>query len=176
MALAVRGSAWGPFGLVRQWDTDFDELVRRAFNNTHSTGFVPSADVTREGNDVLVTVELPGVEASDVDIEVLGGRLTISGKRSARTESKENGVLFREIRSGGFRRQFTLPKGVTAEQIEADYDNGLLKVRVRDAVAPAPVATKVKVRSLTAGETEAPAEALADAPAEVKAEDSGSEN
>ena len=159
MALAVRGSSWGPLNLVRQWDTDFDDVVRRTFGNTLATGFVPSTDITREGNDALVTVELPGVEASDVDIEVLDGRLTISGKRSAKHESTEKGFVHREIRSGSFRRQFGLPKGVTAERIEAEFGNGLLTVRVRDVVPQPPVAVKVPVRSLTGGDTETTAEA-----------------
>jgi HSP20 family protein len=157
MALAVRGSAWDPFTLVRQWDTDFDDLIRRGFRGTAqrpATTFAPAADVVRDGNDVLVTLELPGVDVeSDIDIEVLDGRLTITGKRADAHESRTEGVLVREIRSGGFRRQFTLPKGVTAEQIEADYDKGLLTVRVHDVVRPAPVAAKVKVRSLTGAES-----------------------
>jgi HSP20 family protein len=158
MAIAVRGSAWDPFAtLVRHTDSDFDALVRRAFGPTRrsaTTGFVPAADVTRDGDDVVVTLALPGVDVEkDVDVEVREGRLAITGRRAEKAESDEGGVLVREIRSGEFRREFTLPRGVTADRVEADYDRGLLKVRVREVVRPAAQPAKVKVRSAVGGTT-----------------------
>lgn len=154
MAIAVRGSVWSPFSLVRQFDTEFDALVRRSFGPTRRVaGFVPAADVTRDGNDVLVTLALPGVDVDkDVDIEVSEGRLAITGRRSATTESDQGGVLVREIESGEFRRVFTLPKGVTADHVEADYDQGLLKVRVRQAVPQVAQPAKIKIRSQAVAE------------------------
>src|SRR6202000_550367 len=137
MPVAVRGSAWGPFTtVVRQFDTDFDSLVRRSFGPTRRVGgFVPAADVAKDGNDVVVTLALPGVDVDkDVDIEVTEGKLAIAGRSAQRTETDKGGVLVREIRSGEFRREFTLPRGVTADRVEADYDKGLLKVRVREVV------------------------------------------
>ena len=160
MAIAVRGSAWDPFTtLVRQFDADFDTLVRRSFGPARrsGTGFVPAADVAKDGNDVVVTLALPGVDvAKDVDIEVAEGKLTIAGRGTQRSESDQDGVLFREIRSGEFRREFTLPRGVTADRVEADYDKGLLKVRVREVVQQPAQPAKITVR--TAAELpEAPA-------------------
>jgi HSP20 family protein len=154
MAIAVRGSAWSPFAtLVRQFDTDFDTLVRHSFGPARRSGdFVPAADVTREGQDLVVTLALPGVDVDkDVEVVVSEGRLVITGRRAERQESERGGVVLREIHSGQFRREFSLPKGVTAENVEADYDKGLLRVRVREVVRPTPERTKVKVRTLTAG-------------------------
>jgi HSP20 family protein len=151
MAIAVRGSAWDPFTtLVRHFDADVDTLVRRSFGPARrpGTGFVPAADVTKDGNDVVVTLALPGVDvAKDVDIEVAEGKLSISGHGTQRTESDKAGVLFREIRSGEFRREFTLPRGVTADRVEADYDKGLLKVRVREVVQQPAQPAKITVRT-----------------------------
>jgi HSP20 family protein len=154
MAIAVRGSVWSPFSLVRQFDAEFDALVRRSFGQARGvTGFVPAADVTRDGNDVLVTLALPGVDVDkDVDIEVSDGRLAITGRRSTESESEQGGVLVREIGSGSFRRVFTLPKGVTADNIEADYDQGLLRVRVREAVPQVAQPAKIKIRNQAVAE------------------------
>ncbi|HEX4703505.1 MAG TPA: Hsp20/alpha crystallin family protein [Pseudonocardiaceae bacterium] len=156
MAIAVRGTAWYPFTTqLRQFDTGFDTLVRQAFGPVRRpAGFVPAADVAKDGNDVVVTLALPGVDVdSDIDVTVTDGRLAITGRRAEQHESDQNGVLVREIRSGEFRREFTLPRGVTADQVEADYDRGLLKVRVREVVRPTPEPAKVKVRNvaITAG-------------------------
>jgi HSP20 family protein len=154
MAIAVRSTTWSPFSAVfRQFDADFDALVRRSLVPARRAGvgpFFPAADVTKDGNDVVVTIELPGVDvAKDVDVEVADGRLVIAGRRGAQTESTQDGVLRREIRSGHFRREFALPDGVTAQHVTADYDRGLLQVRVRDVV-PAPVAP-AKVAVTVAG-------------------------
>src|SRR5690625_4768567 len=110
MTLAVR-RGWDPYNsLIRQMDRDFDKLVRRSFGGRNSAqGFVPAANVTREGTDVVLQLELPGIDASDVDVEVSENRLVISGKREDETEQEQSGVLVREIRSGEFRREFALP-------------------------------------------------------------------
>ncbi len=147
MALAVR-SMWDPFGsLVRQFDSDFDTLVRRAFAGT-GQAFVPAADVVRDGTDVVVTLELPGLDVDkDVDVEVADGRLLISGRRTEEHREDNGGVLVRETRTGEFRREFALPEHVTAEHVEADYDRGLLKIRVRDVAKPKVEPRKITVRS-----------------------------
>lgn len=171
MAIAVRGSVWSPFSLVRQFDSEFDALVRRSFGQTRRVaGFVPAADIAKDGNDVVVTVALPGVDVDkDVDVEVTDGRLAITGRRSSRKESEQDGVLFREIGSGEFRRVFTLPKGVTAADIEADYDQGLLKVRVHQAVPQAAQPAKITVRHATAElPAEAPAAEVEGSPADAE--------
>lgn len=148
MALTLR-SAWDPFGsLVRQFDSEFDTLVRRAFGGSGQPSFVPAADIVRDGTDVVVTLELPGLDVEkDVDVEVSGGRLLVTGRRTEEHRKDEGGVLVRETRTGEFRRAFTLPEHVTADHVEADYDRGLLKIRVRDAVKPQAEPRKITVRS-----------------------------
>lgn len=148
MALAVR-SMWDPFGsLVRQADTDFDSLVRRAFGSAGQAAFVPAADIVRDGADVVVTLELPGVDIEkDVDVEVSDGRLLITGRRTEEHSEQSGGVLVRETRGGEFRREFALPEHVTAERIEADYDRGLLRIRVRDIAKPKVEPRKITVRT-----------------------------
>jgi len=138
MTLAVR-SMWDPFGsLVRQLEADFGRP---------RAAFVPAADVVREGGDVVVTLELPGVDVEkDVDVEVSEGRLLVSGRRAEQTSSEENGVLVRESRSGAFRREFALPEHVTADSVEADYDRGLLKIRIREVAKPKAEPKKITVR------------------------------
>jgi HSP20 family protein len=137
MALAVR-SMWDPFGsLVRQLEADFAR--------PHT--FVPSADVVRDGGDVVVTLELPGIDVEkDVDVEVSDGRLLVSGTRQEEKSTEENGVIIRESRSGAFRREFALPEHVTAEHVEADYDRGLLRIRVHDVAKPKAEPKKITVR------------------------------
>jgi HSP20 family protein len=144
MALTVR-SRWEPFARL---DADFDSLVRRAFGQGgQATAFVPAADVVRDGSDVVVTLELPGVDVEkDVEVEVASGRLTISGKREERTSTENGGTTVRELRYGSFRREFALPEDVKADDVTASYDKGLLEVRISGAARPAVEARKIPVQ------------------------------
>lgn len=148
MALAVR-SMWDPFGsLVRQLDSDVDNLMRRSVGGGRNAPFVPAADVVRDGDDVVITLELPGVDVEqDVSVEVADGRLLITGERHEETGKEEGGVLIRESRTGSFRREFALPEHVTADDIEADYDRGLLRIRVRGISKPKAEPRRIQVRS-----------------------------
>jgi HSP20 family protein len=153
---------WDPFTTLARLDSDFDELVRRAWGGSArgaaggrpTSGYVPAIEMVTHGGDVVVTLELPGVDVEkDVDIEVAEGRLTISGERHDRDEHQDPGsnVLVRELRYGSFRREFALPDGVTADDVEASYDRGLLKVRVRHVTKPVEPPKKVAIRAASPG-------------------------
>ena len=146
---------WDPFTALTRFDREFDELVRRAWPEARGraarTGFVPAVEMVRDGSDAVVRVELPGVDIDrDVNVEVDKGRLVISGERRDRGEQDTSGVLVREIRYGSFRREFALPEGVGADQVEASYDSGVLEVRVHQAVTPVAGPTRIAVSSRTA--------------------------
>jgi HSP20 family protein len=96
--------------------------------------FVPAVEVLRDGDDVVVRVRASGDQ-----------RRPRRHDRCERTEA----VLIRELRYGQFRREFALPVGVSAEQLEASYGKGLLDVRVRDVVQPEP--SRVRVPIMTGG-------------------------
>ncbi|MBB5072469.1 Hsp20/alpha crystallin family protein [Saccharopolyspora gloriosae] len=155
MALAVRG--WDAFtGL----DREFDQLVRGAFAGRGGSGqaFAPAADVLRDGADLVFRLDLPGVDVEqDVTVEVADGTLAISGSRTTRADAPAEDepeaprALVRELRGGSFSRRFRLPKGVTGDQVEADYDRGVLEVRVRGALEQA-TPTKVTIRARNASE------------------------
>lgn len=150
---------WDPFSTLARLDRDFDEIVRRAWGGRGQPqpaaargtfGYVPPVELASDGEDVLIRLELPGVDVDrDVDIEVSDGRLLISGRREDRFESgNESGqVLVRELRYGSFRREFQLPDGVGPDDVEASYDRGMLDVRVRHVSKPAAAPTKVAIRA-----------------------------
>lgn len=146
-----------PFTVLSRMDREFDELVRRGFPGRERrgtmAGFVPAVEVVRDGEDVVVRVELPGVDVErDVAIEVEGGKLVISGERKDERQEQAEGVLVRELRYGQFRREFALPPGVSPEQVEASYDAGLLDVRVRGVVQPEPSTVRVPITTRRGGE------------------------
>lgn len=113
---------------------ELDAFLRPFATDVARIGFTPAADVVRDGDDALVSVELPGLDLEkDVTVEVDGGALVIRGERRDERQAEENGRRLREVRYGSFRRTFTLPAHVTGEDLTATYDKGVLTVRVAGA-------------------------------------------
>lgn len=138
---------WDPFTALARFDREFDELVRRGWNvGNGRTGFVPPVEIVREGRDVVVRLELPGIDVDrDVEVTVDKGKLIVRGERRDERAEDHNGVLVRELRYGSFQREFALPDGMTADHVEAAYDQGMLMVRVRDAVIPEPEPQQIRI-------------------------------
>jgi HSP20 family protein len=95
-----------------------------------ATAWAPALDISERKDAYLVTVELPGVEADDLEITLEDGLLTIQGERHFAHDSSEQQFHRVERRYGAFRRSITLPAHVMAEGIEASTDNGVLQIVV----------------------------------------------
>ena len=153
---------WDPFTALSRLDRQFDEIVRRSWGGRPGeggrvamagTGFVPPVEMAQDGNDVLIRLEIPGIDpTTDVDVSVHEGRLIVTGER--RDTRSEDGprTIVRELRYGQFRREFALPDGVIADDVEAAYDMGLLELRVRNVVKPAPEPKRISI-AVNSGES-----------------------
>jgi HSP20 family protein len=105
-----------------------DELMRSAGNGGNRvTGFTPLVDVHETEEEYLVKVDLPGVKADDVNVEVNENVLSISGSRVAEETGQAQLV---ERPYGSFVRTLTLPQGVDSDSIEAGYQDGVLELRI----------------------------------------------
>lgn len=92
--------------------------------------FAPDIEMKESKDAFIMTADLPGVKMDDVDVNVTGNRLTVSGKREEE-ERDENDRYFAYERSyGAFSRSFMLPEGADIENIHADFNDGVLKIRV----------------------------------------------
>jgi HSP20 family protein len=100
-------------------------------------------DVSTTADELLVRASLPGWKAEDVEIAVEGRTLTISGQTQETREENEGdqGFLVREIRRGSFSRSLTLPEGLEPDKATAEFDNGILTLRL-------PKAEQVKPRQI----------------------------
>lgn len=138
---------WDPFSALARFDREFDELVRRGWGTSATrAGFVPPVEMVVRDSDVVIRLELPGVDVErDVDVEVDNGRLVIKGERRDERSEEAPSFLLRELRYGSFRREFALPEGITADNVEAAYDHGMLEVLVKGAVRRPPEPRQVKI-------------------------------
>jgi HSP20 family protein len=135
---------------------EFDNLVRRTFGPvaTRPAAFTPAAEVTRDGDDAVVRLEVPGIDVSkDVTVEVADGRLVVRGERRDERSEERGGATVSEVRYGSFRRSFQLPRHLTADAVSASYDAGVLSVRVAGAYT----STEARQIAVTSGAATAPA-------------------
>ena len=98
----------------------------------------PAVDIYEEENGVALKAELPGIDKKDISIDVKDGVLTLSGERTVENETEEKNYYRRERTYGKFQRLFTLPEGVSAEDITADFKDGVLKVHIPKAEVEEP--------------------------------------
>jgi HSP20 family protein len=120
---------WSPF---REPDDFFGEedwdMVPSLFPKESFRG--PAIDVYEEGDDIVAEAELPNIDPQNVDISIEDDILDITGTYEQKSEDKDKQYYKREIRRGKFSRQFALPQSVKAEEAEANYDEGVLEIRM----------------------------------------------
>jgi len=109
-----------------------------------ATAWAPALDISERKDAYLVTVELPGVEADDLQITLEDGLLTIQGERHFAHDSSEQQFHRVERRYGAFRRSITLPAHVMADGIEASADGGVLQIMVPKAEEAKPKRIQVR--------------------------------
>jgi HSP20 family protein len=122
--------------LTEEMTNVFDEAGRGRSNEGTTSGmeaWVPDVDVAQRGNELVVRVDLPGVRADDVIVEVGEDAITISGVREEEREDDRGGVYRYERRVGAFTRIIPLPEGAITDQARAVFNNGVLEI-----VVPAP--------------------------------------
>jgi HSP20 family protein len=95
--------------------------------------YSPPFDVKEQADRFIFKADLPGVEEKDLDINVAGNRLTISGRRAPEQPQEGECWYCSERPAGSFTRVFTLPEGVQAEHVEAALQQGVLVVHVPKA-------------------------------------------
>src|SRR3712207_3478431 len=114
----------------RLFSTFFDAPAGDAGGNGGLRRWVPAMDLVETDEHFVLRADLPGLDAGDVNIEVEDNVLTLSGERKAEHETKRDGFYRVERASGQFRRSLTLPEGVDLDQVAANFDKGVLEIRI----------------------------------------------
>jgi HSP20 family protein len=92
--------------------------------------WIPAMDLVETDDDFVLRADLPGLSEGDVNVELDDNVLTISGERKSEHEERKEGYYRVERASGSFARSLTLPEGVDANAIKANFDKGVLEVRI----------------------------------------------
>ena len=147
---------WDPFREL----TTLQDRMNRLFQDTWSGpglmsprgeesllggSFIPPVDVYEDEHDVVLKMEVPGIEQKDIDIRLENNILSVRGERKFEKEEKEENFQRVERRYGSFARAFTLPSSVDTENVKADYENGILKISLAKRAEAKPKQIKVNI-------------------------------
>ncbi len=157
---AAAAPAWPPFEtLRREIDRVFDDFGSgfwrapfrplSAFEPLWSNKLAGSfaVDVTEGEKAFEITAELPGMDEKNIEVKVANGGLTIKGEKKDEREEKKNDCHVSERRYGSFERYFSLPEGVDADKIEANFKKGVLTVTLPKKAEAQKAAKKIEVKA-----------------------------
>ena len=125
---------WKPMNEISRMRREMDDLWSRLFGERMmepaAAGWLPSLDVKDADGSIVVTAELPGLTAKDIDLSISEDLLTIKGEKKAEAEKKEEGVYFSERYFGSFQRSVRLPASVDSDKVKADFKNGVVRIEM----------------------------------------------
>jgi HSP20 family protein len=132
MAALVR---WDPGRELDSLQSDVSRVFDAFFGTKSGNGvatrrWVPAMDLVADDEHLVLRADLPGLSEEDVNVEVKDGVLTVSGERRAEEKTEEKGYHRIERSYGSFSRSLSIPEGIDPEQVSAEFDNGVLEVRI----------------------------------------------
>ena len=132
---------WSDKRELDRFEVDIDRLFERFFEPRpykriiRSSEWMPAMDVSETDKEILINAEIPGMEAKDLDISLSGRILTLKGERKNEHEEKDVNIHRVERSYGTFTRSFELPAEIDPDKVEADYKDGILKIKLTKSEA-----------------------------------------
>ena len=125
------GAPWGPSGL------------------SSAGAWSPDLELSETDKEFVIRAEMPGLEPKDIDISITGNVLTLSGEKKEESEEKKGGYYRSERRFGSFCRRLELPPGTKSESVSAEFDKGLLTLKIAKDETAASKRVEIKTGSKT---------------------------
>ena len=128
---------WEPFGEMRRFQRDMNRLLedfpRLRMGNGDLSAWAPEVDVFEEGDNLVLKMDVPGMDPKAIDVQVENNTLTLRGERKTEREEQKRNYYFSERSYGAFARSFTLPSSTDANKIKADCKDGVLQITMPKA-------------------------------------------
>ncbi len=124
-----------------------------------TTTLAPPVDIYEDEHNIVLKIDVPGIDERDIDVRIQNSTLTVHGERKIEKEEKEENFRRVERQYGSFTRSFTLPSSVDPGQVSARCDKGVLKINLAKRVEAKPTQIKVSVGGEKTVEAQAPIKA-----------------
>jgi HSP20 family protein len=143
--------------------------MNRVFRGSHSTEgpeealttttLAPPVDIYEDEHNIVLKIEVPGIDEKDIDVSIQNNTLTVRGERKIEKDEKEENFHRVERHYGSFTRSFTLPSSVDPGQVNARCDKGVLKITLAKKAEAKPTQIKVNIGGAKTLEAKAPGKA-----------------
>jgi HSP20 family protein len=131
-----------PLAELEQMRRDMSRLTSALFGKPESriasSGVFPALNVTQDRNNYYVRAELPGIQSQDLDLQVTGRNLTITGERKIESGAENVKYHRKEREAGKFSRVIGLPGEIDNNKVTAQLVNGMLTITIAKAEAAKP--------------------------------------
>jgi HSP20 family protein len=134
--------------LHREFDDFFNDFFGSGWLTPRTDAdslFAPAFDISETDEDLLVKADLPGIDPTDVSVNLSGNVLTVKGERNREREEKSESVHRIERSFGSFSRSLTLPFDVDEENVKATYEKGVLTLQLPRAESAKKKTIKIDV-------------------------------
>jgi HSP20 family protein len=132
------------FPALSNW---FDDFFADDLDLLNKVATVPSVNIKERKKDYLIELAVPGLNKEDIDIDIENNVMTISSQKKEEKEENDGTYTKREFYYNEFKRVFTLPETADAEKIDAEYKNGVLKIKIdKKPEAQQKPAKKIKIK------------------------------
>lgn len=137
-----------PFGSDFESDffSNFPLRTRNFGESMSDKTWSPSVDIIEKPDNWIFKAELPDLNLDDISVTVEDGVLSIKGERKFEEEVEEGSYTRIERQYGSFERRFSLPSGVNADDVTADFKNGILTLNVPKKEEAKPKTIKINVK------------------------------
>jgi HSP20 family protein len=141
---------WEPFrGLERlhqEMNHLFDRLMHEGNGDGQSLTFMPSAEMEETDQEIHLKLEVPGMEAKDLDVEVTDSTVSVKGERKSESKTEDKGMVRSEFHYGTFERVIPLPTSIDPDAVQAEYKNGMLRLILPKVESTPPSVVKVDIK------------------------------
>jgi len=134
--------------------TEMNRIFDRFFDDFHLSPFqdrelttLPKVDIKETKKEVLVSAELPGLEAKDLDISITDDLLILRGEKRQENKRAEENYYHMECTYGSFNRSIPLPAEVESENVKAEFKNGILKITLTKKPEEERKAKKIEIKA-----------------------------
>lgn len=142
----VRYNPWKEIDtLERRFNSLFDDFLPTRWRELTKFSGVPAAEISETDDAIHLKIEIPGMEAKDLDIQVTEDTVTISGERKSESTTEEKGVTKSEFYYGKFHRLIPLPVNIENNNVTAEYKDGILNLTLPKSAAEKQKVVKVNL-------------------------------
>ncbi len=140
---------WEPFRgmerLQQEMNRLFDRFLPSGNGEIRSLTFIPSAEMEETDDTIHLKLEVPGMEAKDLDVQVTESSILVKGERKSESKTEEKGVVRSEFHYGKFERRIPLPAHVQTDKVQAECKNGVLSLTLPKVESEQRKAVKVNI-------------------------------